>query len=401
MQRADRPRALAAALLIAALAGCAPAADAPGDMSPVDAGPRDEAPGDDGVPPDAEPPDAGADAMAMDAAPLDAVPADAAPDRGLPDLDPPDAAADFGPPDREPADTAPDAAPVDAEPPDAAPDQGPPDAAPPAGLHRVATRPPRIGWRRGGQAELMDFDPATGFGPPQPWGPPDVEAARFVAVGEAIRLAWSDAAGVWLDGDPPRFVSDGALVGLAALDGAIIALTTHPDPTRARLVRIEPEAMSERVFAVEPDALELLGLATAAGEVGVLTGDGRVDGLYLHRFDAALAPLGITRVCEFGCDRPNARLAGGPALAALYQSTGRLHRVIGEEHLDLGAVLRGGPVDLLFVEGWLAAWSTPSGRRPGIIVEGTPLSDGPVRALALVDDRCAVWLADGVAWGCR
>lgn len=260
--------------------------------------------------------------------------------------------------------------------------------------------PPRVGWRRGGQLEVAVFDRERGPGVAEAVGPVGAQDGRFVGEGARVVVGWSFGGDAWLGPDPVRVAVGAAMRGVALVPDAVVVLVSDGVPGQARLVRVGVGG-GERRFAVEPDARELLGVAAGGGEVGVLVGDGQAGALWVYWFDEGLAPLGRELVCDVGCDRPGARVVGGPAVAVVFQAVGQVHLRVGGEARAVAGVVRGSLLDAGWSGRWVVAWSRPVGGAEGVYVEGVPLRVGPVQGLGWVEAGCAVWLqAGGVGWGC-
>ncbi|MEZ4436712.1 MAG: hypothetical protein R3F65_30300 [bacterium] len=248
----------------------------------------------------------------------------------------------------------------------------------------------------------MSFDPQGGPGAAVYTAPAGAVDGRFAGAGARWVVGYGLDGDAWV-GPAPRRVGVGvAMRGVAVVEGGVVALLSDPDPGVARLVRVDDASgeVVERRFGVEPDASELIGLASGGGELGVLTGDVRAGALWLHRFDEALAPLGRALVCDLGCDRPGARVVGGPAVAVVYQAVGQVHLMVGGEARAVGAAVRGTLVDARWDGAWVVAWTRPVAAAAGVVVAGARVAVGAVRALGLVAGGCVVWVDGGVRWWC-
>lgn len=280
-------------------------------------------------------------------------------------------------------------------------DGGGADAVPEA-LAVIDTEPPLLGWRRGERIEVVPFDRVTGPGEPFYRAPVGAVDGRFAGRGARWVVGYGLDGDAWIGPAPRRVAVGVAMRGVAVVAGGVVALVGDADPAMARLVRVDDASgeVVERRFGVEPDASELLGLAGGGGELVVLTGDWRAGALWVHRFDEALAPLGRERVCDLGCDRPGARVVGGPVVAVVHQAVGQVHLTVGGEARAVGDAVRGTLLAARWDEGWLAAWTRPVAAPEGVVVAGARVAEGAVRSLGLVAGGCVVWAGEAVAWWC-
>ena len=288
---------------------------------------------------------------------------------------------------------------VDLRPIDAAPDLPLPDAAVDADecLRRLPTHTltetpgakssPAVGLDIGWVTHFAWVDDGVVFATDALWDARALGAGGQVAL-DGLFPVWNSAEGVRLEVGAP--VTDHAIRGRFDHGGAI-AVDTPRGPAIARLDRL--------TFAVgEP--VEGNFEAVAASGDALLYGDPAVDGLYV------LEDGVTTQVCEFGCDRRRAVMAGD---VVVWQALGQLHLRRSQVTSIVADAPRGTDVDVVLVRDEpVIAYTTPFGEPAGIYVHRPGagryrIVDGEAnqpRLLVGGDQDCVIYVDDQVRYAC-